>query len=173
MNVEVKKESGHLLVDLAEGRFLIDTGSPTSFARDGRVTFAGKTLDVSSSAMGMLDAGELSGYVGMELGGLIGMDILGNYCLSFAGDRLQVDEDCQPEDGYVALSTESFMNIPVVTISMSGRDVSVFVDTGAKVSYLAPTLIDEFPVEVTLHDFYPGVGEFDVNVSTASCSLSG
>ena len=171
---QVKYESGHLLVDLAEGRFLIDTGSPMSFARSGQITFAEKTLDVSTSAMGMLDADELSGYVGTELDGLIGMDILGDYCLSFAGDRLLVDEAGQPEDGYVALPTKSFMNImPVVTISMNGRDVKAFVDTGAKISYLNPELLKELPVEETVHDFYPGVGEFDVDVSTASCSLRG
>ena len=171
--MELQEASGHMLVHLNEGRFLVDTGSPTSFARDGKITFGGKTVDVSTSAMGMLDADVLSGYVGMELDGLIGMDVLGEYCLTFAGNRLLVEEADMPEDEFVMLQTASFMGIPVVTINIRGRDVRAFVDTGAKISYLNPAFIDGLPVEETVHDFYPGMGEFDVDVSIASCILGG
>lgn len=101
------------------------------------------------------------------------MDILGDYRLSFVGNRLLVDDVNPPEDGFVALPTDSFMGIPVVSISVNGRDVKAFVDTGAKISYLNPDLLAGLPVEETVHDFYPGVGEFDVDVSSASCVLNG
>ena len=162
-----------MFVTLVEGRFIVDTGSPTSFARGGKITFAGKTADVSTSAMGMLNSDELSRYVGTELDGLVGMDILGDYRLSFVGNRLLVDDIDVPEDGFVALSTDSFIGVPVVTISVNGHDVKAFVDTGAKISYLNPDLLAGLPVEETVHDFYPGVGEFDVDVSSASCVLNG
>ena len=172
-SMEMQETAGHVLANLDEGRFVVDTGSPTSFARGGKISFAGKTADVSTSAMGMLDADELSGYVGVKLDGMIGMDILGDYRLSFVGNRLLVDDVNAPEDGFVALPTDSFLGIPVVTIGVNGRDVKAFVDTGAKTSYLNPDLLAGLPVEETVHDFYPGVGEFDVDVSLASCVLNG
>lgn len=171
--MEIQEISGHMFVTLVEGRFIVDTGSPTSFARGGKITFSGNTVDVATSAMGMLDADELSGYVGANLHGLIGMDILREYCLTFVGNRLLIDEDGHPDDGYVALPTDSFMGIPVVTTSVNDRDVKAFVDTGGKIFYLNPEFLKEFPVEETVHDFYPGLGEFDVDVSIASCSLAG
>lgn len=67
--MELQETAGHVLANLDEGRFVVDTGSPTSFARGGKITFAGKTADVSTSAMGMLNSDELSGYVGTELDG--------------------------------------------------------------------------------------------------------
>ena len=49
---------------------------------------------------------------------LIGMDILGDYRLSFVGNRLLVDDGDVPEDGFVALTTDSFMVIPVLSKDM-------------------------------------------------------
>lgn len=53
--MELQETAGHMLANLVEGRFVVDTGSPTSFARGGKITFAGKTADVSTSVMGMLN----------------------------------------------------------------------------------------------------------------------
>ena len=39
MNYSIEPFDGHALVALPEGRFLVDTGSPQSFARAGRATF--------------------------------------------------------------------------------------------------------------------------------------
>ena len=42
--MELQETAGHMLANLVEGRFVVDTGSPTSFARGGKITFAGKRL---------------------------------------------------------------------------------------------------------------------------------
>lgn len=187
-SMEIQEISEHMLVNLNEGLFLVDTGSPTSFARGGKITFAGKHIDVPTSAMGMLDADTLSGYVGTNLDGLVGMNVLREYCLTFVGDRLFVEGDRLLLEGkplilalveksdklvneFGMIPTESFMGIPVVTINMGGRDVKVFVDSGAQISYLSSELLEGIPVVETVHDFYPGMGEFDVDVSRVACTL--
>ena len=170
--MEIQEVSGHLLLETVGGRYVIDTGSPASFARGGEIYFAGRTSDVPTSYMGMLDSDTLSGYIGAKVDGLIGMDILGGFCLTFFKNRLIIDDSDKMEEGFVSLPTDSFMGIPVVTVNVGGREVKVFIDSGAKISYLNPNLIEDLPEEETVHDFYPGIGEFDVNVSTAPCSLA-
>jgi hypothetical protein len=178
---EITEFDGHMLVNLQEGRFLIDTGSPTSFARGGRVSFGGAIEDVSDSAMGMLDADMLSRYVGTRLDGLVGMDILGRHRLTFVGSRLFVGEGVVEnsagtpirEETLIALETDDFMGIPIVSVNVNESPVRMFVDTGAKISYLDASMLSGFQIEETLHDFYPGVGEFDVGVSTVWADLNG
>lgn len=171
--MEIQEVSGHLILETASGRYVVDTGSPTSFARGGNINFASRTVEVSTSAMGMLDADTLSGYIGSEVDGLIGMDVLGDYRLTFSQNRLIVEDSDNLEDGFVALPTDSFMGIPVVAGNIDGHEIRVFVDSGAKISYLSPNLIANLPIAENVRDFYPGMGEFDVDVSIASCTLAG
>jgi len=181
MTYEIEEIDGHVVVGLEEGLFLVDTGSPSSFSRRGRVTFAAETVEVGESAMGMLDADGLSKYVGTRLDGIVGMNVLGRHEIVFVTGKMYVDEtevvdekgNPIPTESFRSLETEDFMGIPVVGVEIAGRSASVFVDTGAKVSYLDPKRLEGCPVEETLHDFYPGVGEFDVDVSSVECALSG
>lgn len=181
MKYETFEFDGHIAIDLEEGRFLIDSGSPTTFSRSGNITFAGKTVDVSTSVMGMLDADGLSSYVGTRLDGIVGMDLLSSHNVAFVPGWFYVDEAeivdgagrVIPESSFVLLATDDFMGIPVVDIEVGGRNVRAFVDTGAKISYLNTEMLSGVAVEETLHDFYPGIGEFDVEVSSLACSLNG
>jgi hypothetical protein len=177
----MKEFDGHMLVNLHQGRFLVDTGSPTSFARGGRVSFGGNTEDVADSALGMLDTDTLSRYVGTQLDGLLGMDILGRHRLTFMREKLFVGDGTAEngagvpirEDSLIALDTDDFMGIPVVSINVNKHPVRMFVDTGAKISYLDASTLSGFQIEETLHDFYPGVGEFNVGVSAVWADLNG
>ena len=171
MNYAIELFDGHVLVALPEGRFLIDTGSPLSFARTGRVSFGGMETDLAPSLPG-LDADGLSRLVGKPLDGLLGMDILGRHVVTFGLSELSVDE-AEPDLAFAELETGRIEGIPVVAALANGRTARMFVDSGAKISYLAPERLAGLPVEETLHDFYPGAGEFDVEVSTAGCELGG
>lgn len=184
---EMTNIDNHMIVDLQEGRFLVDTGSPTSFSRNGCISFGGEVVDVSNSAMGMLDADTLSRYIGTRLDGLIGMDILGRNRLTFVWDKIFVEHvigengnDNQMYSSYplrdssvITLDTETFMGIPVVRANVNKQSVRMFVDSGAKISYLNSKYLVNIPIEESLHDFYPGVGEFDVDVSSVWCDLNG
>ena len=174
MNYAIEAFDGHVLVALPEGRFLIDTGSPLSFARTRRATFGGMETDLAPSLSG-LDADGLSRLVGTSLDGLIGMDVLGRFVVTFGRSELSVDEGApsEPDPAFTELETDGVMGIPVVAVLANGRTARMFVDSGAKLSYLAPERLAGLPVEETLRDFYPGIGEFDVEASTAGCELGG
>ena len=179
---ELRLHDGHMMISLVEGIFIIDTGAPTSFSRRGKLSFGGRQIDVPINAMGMLDADTLSGYVGTRLDGLIGMDVLKKFKLTFFARSTLFVEKSGGDDNSIApisdssflpLETNDFMGIPVVSMKVDKRPVRMFVDTGAKVSYLDPQMLVDFKVEGTIHDFYPGVGEFDVDISTVWCDLNG
>ena len=75
LSVSVEVVDGHLVAE-AGGRFLLDTGSPMSFARTGEVVWAGRDHEVATNLLG-LDSPELSDLVGTPLDGLLGGDVLG------------------------------------------------------------------------------------------------
>ncbi len=172
MNYAIEPFDGHVLVALPEGRFLVDTGSPQSFARSGRATFGETATNLASVFQGRLDASELSRLVGTPLDGLLGMDVLGRHVVTFGRNELSVDE-AEPDLAFAELETGRIEGIPVVAALANGRTARMFVDSGAKISYLAPERLSGLPVEETLRDFYLGAGEFDVEVSSAGCELGG
>ena len=45
--------AGHLLIDLPEGRFVVDTGSPASFGDSGTATYGGRPQPLPRSAGGI------------------------------------------------------------------------------------------------------------------------
>lgn len=173
MKYEVDCNDGHMFVSVAEGVFLVDTGSPTSFSRSGSLSFAGLLETMPTNAMGMMDADDLSGYVGMAIDGLIGIDVLSRHLLVFDGNSLFVDESPIPDAEFVPLDNDSFMGIPVVPIRVAGRNVKMFLDTGAKISYLDNALLGNARVDATLSEFYPGLGQFSVDVSIVSGEIAG
>ncbi len=71
-------ESGHLFVQVGGERWLIDTGAPGSFGRDGGFVFGGMRFDIATSQFG-LDVAALSESVGVECAGLLGADVLGRF----------------------------------------------------------------------------------------------
>lgn len=181
MKYDINEIDGHVLLNLDEGAFIVDTGSQASFARGGRVSFGGASVALPTSAMGMLDADTLSGYVGMRLDGLLGMNVLGRHRLTFLRHELLVDDagtgpDSGGEPGgaqFQELETGKIMGIPLITVGVNQRKARVFVDSGAKISYLDAELLSGCPVDETLDDFYPLFGEFDVDVSNVQCILEG
>ena len=172
MEYAIETFDGHVLVALPEGRFLVDTGSPLSFARTGRATLGGTERELAP-ALPSLDAAGLSRFVGTPLNGLLGMDVLARFVVTFGRNELSVDDGTTsgPDPAFAELETDRIGGIPVVAALANGRTARLFVDSGAKISYLAPERLTGLPVEDTLRDFYPGLGEFDTEVSTAGCEL--
>lgn len=172
MDYKVNVSGGHMILSIPEGVFLVDTGSPQSFSRCECMSFGGVTTSVLSSMTG-LDADSLSDYVGVKLDGIIGMDVLANHLLVFDGDRLFVDESPIPESDFSTIGNNTLMGIPVISVQIADRTINAFLDTGAKISYLNSDLLTSNPVEETLNDFYPGIGQFTSDVSTICVQIAG
>lgn len=129
-------EAKHMFADLAEGRFLVDTGSPVSFGRTGTATYDAAARRIPESVMG-LDLAWIEALPGVRCDGLLGMDILGAAPSLWDGPSGQAQVGDSPAgEGGVAVPFRYTLGIPVVAAELHGRDVSCFFDTGAQYGYL-------------------------------------
>lgn len=164
-------DHGHLFLELDGNLWLFDTGAPTSFGAHGKVNIAGELFRFSSSYFG-LTASTLSEYVGVECAGLLGADVLGNFdhMLDATGGKLTISKAELPLNGQ-RVRAEEFMGIPIVTVSIGGRDHRMFFDTGAQISYFQEDSLLEFPPAGSVTDFYPGAGQFQTDTHEVPVTL--
>jgi hypothetical protein len=136
--------AGHMFIDLPEGRFLVDTGSPASFGDAGTATYGGRAHELPRS-MGGVDLAALDGLglrarIGARLRGLIGMDVIGTEPVLWDGERGRAI--VRPPAPDAALPRVRFERafgaaVPVVRGVIGGREGRLVFDTGAQFGYLA------------------------------------
>lgn len=164
---------GHLFIELDGARWLIDTGAPTSFGDPGSVSIEGENLDLPRQHNG-LTVQALRDFVGVTIAGLLGTDVLNLFDhvyrisdgkITLSQSELHLDGDC---------ATLKFLaGTPIVDIRIGGLRTPVFFDTGAQLSYLRDDLLAGWPAAGEGTDFYPGVGEFQIQTFSVSLSLAG
>lgn len=157
-------DDGHIMANLRGQRFLVDTGSPVSLGRNAEVEVLGRVFPLIKQLLD-LNVDGLSELVGTPIAGLLGVNILNAF-----------DVDIYPETGQLVFSAEplpldgdSFAidlcgGIPVLSINFGGEETRVFFDTGARLSYLEPRRVQQFPFRRKGTDFYPGYGHFTANI---------
>jgi hypothetical protein len=158
-------ENGHLILDLEGSRYLMDTGSPTSIGAARQLMIGDQTYRLADELMGV-DAAEISRLAEVSFVGLIGMDIMGEWCVEY---------DCQkgvamfggsaPNASPEGVPIESFMGIPIVQVLIGDRVLRMFWDTGAQYSYVDNEHRPSKGAYVgRFRDFYPGMGGFEVDL---------
>jgi hypothetical protein len=154
---------GHLFVELGENLWLLDTGAPTSFGESSDLTIAGEHFSVGASYVD-LTAPKLSDFVGVACHGLLGADILGRFdhIFDIPGGRLDLSTSQLSLPGH-SIELDEFMGIPVVSARIGDRDVRMFFDTGAQISYFQDESIGGYPAAGSLTDFFPGMGHFQTD----------
>lgn len=158
--------AGHLLIDLPEGRFVVDTGSPASFGDSGKATYGGRTYVLPRSAGG-IGLPELAGLglearIGARLRGLLGMDILGDEPVMWDGARGRaIVRPAAPAASLarVRVERDPTMGIPVITALVADRTMRLVFDTGAQFGYLAESAALSMGVDAgEFDDFHPSLG---------------
>jgi hypothetical protein len=158
--------AGHLLIDLPEGRFVVDTGSPASFGDSGKATYGGRTHVLPRSAGG-IGLPELAGLglearIGARLRGLLGMDILGDEPVMWDGARGRaIVRPAAPAASLarVRVERDPTMGIPVITALVADRTMRLVFDTGAQFGYLAESAALSMGVDAgEFDDFHPSLG---------------
>jgi len=153
-------EKKHLFLVLNDQKWLIDTGSPASFGDSETLNICNQIFDLGDN-YGILNTQELSSHIGLDIVGLIGVDILNSfdilfnmkkYYISFSETSLALDGEHIPID--------SFMGIPIILISINRTDRRMYFDTGAQISYFQDKLLKDFPSNGRITDFYHGIGNF-------------
>jgi hypothetical protein len=169
----LRTQGGHLFLDLADGAWLLDTGSPSSFCDSRSLLLAGKQFRIADTHGG-LTAAALSHFVGVRCQGLLGADVLGSFDLALDAPATlaTVSTDELTHTGR-PVSLDLFMGIPIVSVQIRGHPYRMFFDTGAQVSYFQDASLADFAEEGRVRDFYPGFGQFDATTYNVDVSLGG
>ena len=173
MNFPLLFESGHIFLLNGNEAWLLDTGSPVSFGRNNEIAIHGKNFEISSSYMG-LNSEVLTGFIGRDTVGILGIDVLNKFDINFDLKKNIVSffATQNPFNG-IALTLDEFMEIPIVEVSIGGITQRMFFDTGAQISYWQDDGLNKYSKDAVLSDFYPGFGHFDVQTHLVDCNLGG
>ncbi|MFL5301311.1 MAG: hypothetical protein ACJ79R_13295 [Anaeromyxobacteraceae bacterium] len=156
--------AGHIVFELAGDRVLLDTGSPLSFARSGQLSFLEEDFAVPTSCAGRtIDdvARDIRSMPGappsFHLDALLGMDLLLGHSIELAwkGRFITILTPAPIPEGYRP-PPDATCGVPVEEVGIAGTSVPVVVDTGARVSYLEPSLLAGMAPAGVADDFYLG-----------------
>jgi hypothetical protein len=119
-----------------------------------------------------LTINKLSELLGTKITTLLGTDILENYNLKldYKNCIAQFDKNEIVLEGNERELT-SFMGIPILKLNVDNQDHNFFLDTGAKLSYLASSYTANYESVGKQEDFYPGVGKFQTECFDIQTSL--
>jgi hypothetical protein len=158
------ERENHLFVQLPEGPFLVDTGSPMSFGTTGSISFGDETVQLRERA-GMLvmniSMTTIRKLVTGPCSGLLGMNVFGRHTLRFclrAGALVVGDS----EDVYrgTVLASAAAMGVPMIGIHSRSTDLRALFDTGAQYGYaLNRDLVNGLDVVGHISDYNPMLGD--------------
>lgn len=156
-----------IITDKLGQKFILDTGSPSTFCNSGQVDLHDGVVNVPKTIR-QVDAAYLQDNVGIQLDGLLGLDILSKKSFSIQYNSLLFTiydsiNDLHVEDELQYFeATPMFFKIPV---SINGANVNLILDTGAHISYLNPEYVNIDPsVLRRTNDFNPILGNFEVSI---------
>lgn len=160
-------EKKHPIIITDEGmRLLVDTGSPITMARPFEL--CGHLMTGGPTAL----VGTIRNLSGLNVDGLIGLDILKRYHVVIDYPNGQILFSKQP----IGIRGERLpMNRMLGTIGfdadINGRPCKVILDTGAQISYVNADLVEgDEPVGHDT-DFYPALGSFDVELHKVALGI--
>lgn len=151
---------GHPIIHDGDSIILIDTGAPSTIHTSNSLDFCGKEYNCSVNFLG-LTITSVSQMLGMEITTLLGADILSDFVVLFdyANKSVTFERETIDFEGNEIQFT-TFQSIPRVPFSVGENTYSFFLDTGAKLSYLASNVTVGHEVVGTEEDFYPIIGNF-------------
>lgn len=158
------ERENHLFVELPEGPFLIDTGSPMSFGTTGTITFAGETSPLRERAgmLGMnISMSTIQKLVTDPCSGLLGMDVLGKhtFCLALRDGELRTGQLVDMKRG-TTLASKMVLGVPLIGIFTRGKSIKAILDTGAQYGYVMNRdLVDGLDTIGNITDYNPLLGD--------------
>jgi hypothetical protein len=166
--------AGHMFVDLPEGRWLVDTGSPVTFGRSGTITWAGERHRIPDS-FGSITPEHIQPHIDVPFVGLIGVDLLNaaDSCWDGPAGEFRIGDVSVPPTA-VNAAMPSLMGVPVLDLHIGGLPARCIFDTGARFGYVLHQRFTAHAVEQgRIRDFSPIVGEIDSPSWIAEIDLRG
>lgn len=172
MMYELEIFEGHPIIRDGENVILIDTGSPVTIHKERQLHFRHGTFDCETNYMGLTVA-SLSEMLGTQVTTLLGTNILSLSKVYFNYKEKQFGYTGGVVGSFKGKDISSIMGIPVIEIEINGQRHRVFLDTGARLSYLLNEYTGDFESCGMEQDFYPGIGPFSTPRYTINTVFEG
>jgi hypothetical protein len=169
-------EKGHIFINIDNGLWLIDTGSPASFGKTEILNFCNKQFSVSKN-FHTFTADIITQFVGVPCVGLIGADVLNCFDIVFntTMKTLVVSVDELTIVGE-SVGLDEMMGIPIVPVEIEGKEYRMIFDTGAQISYFQSSTLtqtQQFPSAGVFEDFHLTIGNYRTETNNVSIMLCG
>jgi hypothetical protein len=116
----------------------------------------------------------LTALVGVPVTGLLGIDVLKRFDITFDLPSSQIIFSSEP----VALNgtvvpLQDYKGLPIIEAVIGGHSSRAFLETGAKLSYWSNESLPTYPATGVFEDFYPGIGLFQVDTYRVPVGIGG
>lgn len=154
----------HLIIQDGTNTILVDTGSPATIHTQNDFHFLGRDFTATTN-MGGQTIESISQLLGMQITTLMGYDILRNYKLliDYQNEQITFSETDIPFEG-TALPLDNLAGIPIINLNIDNQNVRMFIDTGAKLSYISNAFTNSNTSIGTATDFHPMNGHYTTPV---------
>lgn len=174
ITLKMTYENSHLFMHTSHGKWLVDTGAPSSISHGGSLLFDQngyqRSFEVRATYMG-ISIPTLTDLVGVDFNGLLGTDILNEYDIlwDIEAETMQLTENELDSNSLGLVGNElaigNIMGVPTLDAALAGRSQTMFFDTGATFSYLTNFNEQLPPQAEEIEDFLPGFGKFTTKLS--------
>ncbi|MGN0906015.1 MAG: hypothetical protein ACI4NM_02610 [Bullifex sp.] len=165
----LKKSEGHFIVNIDGDNYIIDTGASESCSCFGQTEIAIGDRKFKVYPLPLEKVGEkISELVHMPIVGLIGLDImkkLGSIEISEEEGYVRFGGETVPESGDYTFPFRVIEGYSILTsrLNVNGKDAMVILDTGARIDYMDPIILDTSTPVSHERDYNPIIGYFEVD----------
>ena len=149
-------------------RYIIDTGSPSSFGRNATITINQTEKSVQ------IFPRDLEQFFPHSVEALVGNDILKNYDLVISKNSRETKLSESPVDNLKrVIPIEYKRGVPVLSINIDERNLQCIFDTGAHINYIARSFVEHIEPIKELEDFHPSIGVFKTKIYQLTVKVLG
>ncbi len=173
----LKKSEGHFIITAGGENYIIDTGTSVSCSCYGQTEVVIGDRKFRVYPLPFERVGEkISELVHMPIAGLIGLDImeeLGSMEISEEEGYVKFGAETAPASGDHSFPFEMTTGFRVLLacLKVNGRDIKVILDTGARIDYMDPAILDTSVAVSHERDYNPIIGFFEVDGYKATYSV--
>ena len=173
----LKKSEGHFIITVDGDNYIIDTGASMSCSCYGQTELVIGDRKFDVYPLPLEKVGEkISELVHMPIVGLIGLDImeeLGSIEISEKEGYVRFGGETTIECGDYAFPFEVTKGFRVLTtgLKVNGKDTKVILDSGARIDYMDPSILDTTSAVSHEMDYNPIIGSFEVDGYNATYAI--
>ncbi len=163
-NCNIIYTNKHIVIDYDNKKYLIDTGSQISISNNENIEIFDKNYNSLKKFFGK-NLDYFSRQVDLNLDGIVGGNVLSDYQfqIDFLNKQFTAVDALDNNfnlDKYGHLNLDLVENIPVTEIYVNKKLKRVYLDTGAKWSYIKKDLVENALEVDQIDDFHPVIGNF-------------